>query len=67
MHNGIYVQMDKCTHLQMFKSINIHMYKCIMYKCIMNKCIIYKCIIYKCMDLGEFKSGAMDPAMVNTH
>ena len=49
-----YIVLYKCTHLQMFKSINVHMAncimnKCIMYKCIMNKCIMYKCIMYKCI------------------
>ena len=53
MYNGIYVQIDKCTHLHMFISINIHMYKCMMYKCIMYKCIMYTCTIYKGSPLAE--------------
>ena len=49
-----HIVLYKCTQLQMFKSINVHMAncimnKCIMYKCIMNKCIMYKCIMYKCI------------------
>ena len=51
MYNGISVKMDKCTHLQMFKSINIHMYKCITYKCIMYTSIMYKSIMYKCTNV----------------